>query len=477
VTNDYLINPDHSIDMIASLADFRAKSRDDTNGGFFSFVNRDGTVSSDRRKGFVTSSRDAWTFSRAFMVTGDEKYLDHASHALAFLLEYGWDNTNGGWFFSADEYGKLTPYGFGRDPNTYKWSFVQHYALLGIGANCEATRDSSVCDWLQKGRSTLDSNMWDANASQLGYFDQANLNWASPTNKGFTPTVDALTTNAIQAELLWPATYHQRMVDLADITVDRLAAAMDLSNVKLGYPENYSTAWVVNNGSTAADIGHVLKSAWVLARVYLRHPDGRYRDAARKFIYEVLNNGGWDATHGVPYTRYNWSTGQVTKQAECWQIEQAVTGGLSNWYIADNAADKDAFLQMADRSLQFFVDNVVDHTYGGTYKMNKLDGTPADGKSNLYNVEYHSTEMFYFTYLYGNLLLHRQPVALYYKVAPVASEQTIQLNPVAVDNASLQILSVTLDNVPLTTFSSETREVTLAAGQGGKLRVVFGPGS
>jgi len=476
-TGDYLINPDHAIATLKSLADFRAKARDNVNGGFFTFVKTDGTVGSDRRKGFVTTTRDAWTFSRAFMVTGDETYLDHAAHALQFLFAHAWDSTNGGWYFTGDERGNLTPYQNGWDPNTWKWSFVQHYALLGIGASCDATRDTATCDWLKKGRNFLDTKMWDSNASQLGYYDTANLNMTGQSGKGFTATADALTTNGIQVELLWPTpAYHQRMVDLANIVTDRLAANLDLSIAKYGFPENYNTNWTVNTSQTSIDTGHILKSAWVLARVYLRNPDARYRAAARKLINEVLTNGGWDETAGVPYTTGNWSTGQVTKQAECWQIEQAITSGLSNWYIADNQADRDKFLKMADRALQFFSTYVIDHTNGGTYKMNNLNGTPTDGiKSNFFNVEYHSTETFYFTYLYGNLMLHRTPIALYYKVAATSAQQVIQLTPLAIDDASIQIQSVTLDGAPLNTFSAATREVTLAAGQGGKLRVVFAP--
>jgi len=463
---------------LKALADFRAKSRDNQNGGFFSFVKTDGTVGSDHRKGFVTTTRDAWTFSRAFMVTGDESYLEQAAHALSFLFAHGWDNTNGGWYFTADELGRLTPYNQFWDPNTWKWSFVQHYALLGIGANCDATRDATTCGWFSKGRNFLDTKMWDSNPGQLGYYDQTNLNTTGATGKGFTATVDALTTNAIQAELLSTTTpaYQQRNVELANIVSDRLAANLDLSNAKYGFPESYNTNWSVNTSQTSVDTGHILKSAWVLARVYLRHPDARYRAAARKLIYEVLKNGGWDEAAGVPYTTGNWSTGQVTKLAECWQIEQAITGGLSNWYIADNQADRDAFLKMADRSLLFFAKYVIDHNSGGTFKMNNLNGTPTDGvKSNFYNVEYHSTETFYFTYMYGNLMLHRTPIALYYKLAATPAQRVVQLTPVAIDEASIQIQSVTLDGVPLTTFSPATREVTLAAGQGGKLRVVFAP--
>ena len=190
----------------------------------------------------------------------------------------------------------LTPYNQGWDPNTWKWSFVQHYALLGIGANCDATHDATICGWFTKGRNLLDTKMWDSNPVQLGYYDQTNLNTTGATGKGFTATVDALTTNAIQAELLWTTTpaYQQRNVHLANTVTDRLAANLDLSIAKYGFPENYNANWSVNTSQTSVDTGHILKSAWVLARVYLRHPDARYRAAARKLIYEVLNNGGWD---------------------------------------------------------------------------------------------------------------------------------------------------------------------------------------
>jgi hypothetical protein len=49
------------------------------------------------------------------------------------------------------------------------------------------------------------------------------------------------------------------------------------------------------------------------------------------------------------------------------------------------------------------------------------------------------------------------------------------MNPLAIDDASLQIQSVTLKGRPLTTFAGPAREVTLATGQGGKLSVVFSP--
>jgi mannose/cellobiose epimerase-like protein (N-acyl-D-glucosamine 2-epimerase family) len=476
IQSEYLLDPDLAKGMLKSLADFRVRAIDPVSGGSFTYTKVDGTVGTDHRKSFVSQTRDAWAFSRAFMITGDESYLDHAAHELDFLTAHAWDSDNGGWYFIGDEQGNVT----GDSRNTYKGCFIQHYALLGIGALCDATRDQSTCAWLQKGRTFLDDKMWDAHPERLGYYDYGSLDLTTVRSKSFTSTVDAMTTHAIQSALLWPGNqaYQQRVLDLADIVADRLAANIDLPTAKFGFPEVYNTDWTVDTSQIVGWVGHVLKSAWVLARAYQLHPEPRYRQAARKLIFEVLNNGGWDEAHGVPYTTTNWSTGaQDTTQTECWQIQQAIMSGLSNWYIADGQEDKDTYLRMADRALVFFVEHVVDHVQGGTWKMNQISGAPkGNSKSNEYNVEYHSTETFYFTYLYGNLMLHGRPVTLYYRVSPSTLQQTIQLNPVAIDNASLRIQSVTLNGTPFSGFSPLTREVTLAANQGGKLAVTFGRG-
>jgi mannose/cellobiose epimerase-like protein (N-acyl-D-glucosamine 2-epimerase family) len=414
------------------------------------------------------------------MVTGDETYLEQARHALDFLYNHGWDDAHGGWYFTADQQGNLTPVYGGWDPNTFKWSFTQHYALLGIGALCEAARDAEACAWLSKGRTFLDTQMWDNTPGKLGYFEETNLDLSNPRMKSFTATVDALTTHGIALELLEPnAAHHQRMIELADMTSDRLAASMSLPSVKFGFPEFFNNDWSISWSRTDGYVGHVLKSAWVLARVYLLNPDNRYRTAARELIHEVVNNGGWNAINGVPYTTTDWSTGSVNQsETEYWEIEQAVTGGLSNWYIADNVEDRALYLKMADQSLEFFANYVLDHADGGSYMRNSPGGAVSNAaKGDAFKAEYHSAETFYFAYLYGNLMLHRRPVTLYYQIPVTSSARTIKLNPVAIDDASLTIKSVTLDDTPFSAFSSRERTVTLNAGEGGKLKVTFAPGS
>jgi mannose/cellobiose epimerase-like protein (N-acyl-D-glucosamine 2-epimerase family) len=471
----YLVHPDESINMIVNLANFRTLVRDDTYGGFYTFISQDGTVT-DTRKSFVTETRDAYAFVRAYMVTGDETYLDHADHALEFLYTYGWDATNGGWYFSTNRMGALSSIPGAGNYNTYKWCFIQHYALLGIAAKCEATLNSEDCDMLAQGRGVIDTKMWDPAPSQLGYYNRADLDFANPSGKGFTPTSDAMTTHAVLLDLMQPSwEHHQRLIELADIATDRLAASISLPQTNVGFAEEYNTDWSLNTNSPGGEMGHLLKTAWVLARAYLQEPDSSYRDAAKELIDEVYYHGGWNAASGVPYTNFNYNSGYInTGEIEYWQVEQAYTGGIMNWYIAQSPEDRARFLAMADTSLQFFADYMVDPVNGGGYATCRPDGSVLDGsKGNPFKAEYHSVELFYYAYLYGNLLYQRRPVSLYYLISPGNDARTLPLKPIAIEDDRLKISAVTLDGVAFNHFDSLKREIYLEADQGGELRVTF----
>ena len=123
VKSDYLNNPKKNIDLVVQNAEFWKNARDDVNGGFYSYVDEKGfptypeedwwfteqcgVVFDYHLKSVVGQSTLAYAFSRAFMLTGNLTYLEHAQHALDFMYEYGWDDENDGWFFTFDQAGNL----------------------------------------------------------------------------------------------------------------------------------------------------------------------------------------------------------------------------------------------------------------------------------------------------------------------------------------------------------------------------------
>jgi mannose/cellobiose epimerase-like protein (N-acyl-D-glucosamine 2-epimerase family) len=260
------------------------------------------------------------------------------------------------------------------------------YPLVGIAAINEATQGTRLSpsseqepaaadrQWLTKGIQVIDQNLYDSREGYEGYFADADYDWAEPTGKGFTPTVDGITTNAAAASLLLQQPYYtQRFLRLADEAVAHVVQSMDDPRVKVGFAEGYDGNWNINPADTYNDIGHVLKTAWCLGRAYLVAPKPEYKQAARRLISEVLAHG-YDHVNGGPYRTYNWAEGGIWHDAyydghgkNQWMMEQAINAGLINYYIADQPADKDQYLKMADQTMDFYVKYMVDWAYGGVW--------------------------------------------------------------------------------------------------------------
>lgn len=479
---DFLQSPQNAIDFIKVSADFWKAARDNINGGFFTNIDQRGNVLENRDKSFLTQSRDAYGFARAFMVTGDERYLDDARHALEFLYDHGWDAENDGWYLMANEFGDISAgTGWEWDYNTKtKWSFQQHYALLGIAALYEANRSDTEYEWLARGYDSNELHLWDNDVSSFGYFDVANKDWSSPRGKGFTPTVDAVTTNVLALYLLTQdEKYLNRLKQLGNNMIAHLGRSIDDPKVKIGMAELFNGDWTYNTtdfGWDSGNVGHVLKAAWCLGRIYLLTGDQKYRQAAKKFVQRSWTDGSYDHLHGGPYTDFNWRLGVITNNdKDFWNLEQGYTGGIISWYIDEDEASKAEALEMARGSIGFFMTNLPDRLNGEIYERTSSDGSAitSDAKGNLFKAGYHGIELGYYAYLYGSLYYEDQPVSLYYKIEKTDKARSIKLWPLAIEDAKLKISGVKLDGQLYSGFESEARVLAIPAGVGGKFQVTF----
>lgn len=488
VSSIYLQNPDAAKATIGALADFRIKARDNVNGGFYSYLTANGSLGqssspnelsswTSTNKSLVTQTRDIYSFSRAFMVTGEIRYLEQARHAYEFLLEHGRDRNNGGWYFVVDSQGIPADCPNCNEfwnPNFFKWSFVQHYIPLGLGAFCEATREEEVCSSFVDAKNEL-SSMKDF--VHGGYYERSNADYSNPEGKSFASTVDALNTHAFFSYQNGGGLSEIR--ELASLTAEKFIGSFNQEEVLFGFPDLFTTDWQVNQDQNQGSVGHMLKASWMLSRAYLATNDERYREAAIVSINQVLNEGGWDPINGVPYTSFNWQTGEIdTAAAEYWQIEQAVNAGLSTWYITADKETRGRFLAMADNALGFFQSNVVDWSNGGTFALNSASGNVVNSdKGNSYKSEFHSVEMFYYVYLYGKLMLNRNAATLHYSIAAVAESggtRQFQFDPVEIDNQSLRLISANLNGVPVDIADPSTRTIFLQGSDRGVLKLEFG---
>ncbi|AZQ65420.1 T9SS type A sorting domain-containing protein [Flammeovirga pectinis] len=482
----FLNDPTEATKFVKGVADFLRTTKDEK-GGYYSFVEADGSIKKEQMeswtggynlKSFCSQTRVAYTFARAFMLTGDTTYLKDAEHALDFLYEKGWDEEYDGWYFT---YNVDADKSFGPPWNeNSKWTFQQEYAILGIIAMVDVlggiASENRHTEWLDKSMVSLYEHVWDSHSTNFGYYENASRRWGNKYGKGFTGTIDGINTHAALLALMTNEEQHNlRYQQLADISRDKLAGNMDAEGVKIGFPENFHSDWSINQDNTGASVGHMLKTAWCLGRAAVYFDDRSYRTAAEEIIDHVYTSNLYDKNNGAPYEWANWKTGVVTDRNKChWVVEQGFTGPMIASFITNDKDKKERYLQMADESLYFFEQNMIS-SIGLSHEYVTPGGNPIDGlKANMFKSGFHDAELGFFAYLYGQAYLTASKFSLYYYLTP-SEDKVFTLMPLAYPNSQLKISNVELDGKQYANFNGEQNEVSVLANRGGVFKVEFTP--
>jgi len=470
-TSPYLQNPVLAIGYTDSCAQFWLQTWDEQIGGFFTNIDKYGNVLTGwgTNKNMLTQSRNAYGLTRAYMLTGDTTYINLAGEALSWMYDHAWDTTYEGWFQEIDINGNPMY------PSNDKTAFYQHYALLGIAAYYEATGDTIAWNWLMKGYQHLENMYWDTRPSYEGYYDKASFNNQNVWDKSFNATVDAITTHLLYLYLMnEDLAYRSRLEEIATEIIDHLVASMPQQAI--GFVEKYDSDWNWNNGETMTIMGHILKAGWCLARINQLFPDTSYVNSAEVLITDVWENG-YDHEFGGPYKDYNRITGEMLlwglqdSAKAWWQMEQAIVAGLQMYDITKESW----YLQMADETINFFMNYFVDHEYGEIYADRTRYGGFAwnEAKANSGKAGYHSIETGYYTYLYGSLFYTNQPVTLHYNFYPIPAERELILTPLAIKDTNLIIAQVLRNGQNYADYDPVNRILTLPPGVGGQFEVTF----
>jgi len=140
-----------------------------------------------------------------------------------------------------------------------------------------------------------------------------------------------------------------------------------------------------------------------------------------------------------------------------------------------NITGEQQYLQMADETLSFFMTYFVDHQYGEVYSDRTRYGGQIWGleKGNNGKAGYHSIELGYYTYLYGNLFFKGQPVTLYYHFEPENNDREINMNPLAFAASAYRIKEVKKGGTVYNDYNADDRILHLPAGSGGEFKITY----
>jgi mannose/cellobiose epimerase-like protein (N-acyl-D-glucosamine 2-epimerase family) len=432
-----------------------------------------------------TISRLVYGFASAFLMTGEDRFLEAAEKGTLYLREhmrfYDPDEKLIYWYHGIQVTGnreqKLLTSEFGDDFDAIP-AYEQIYALAGPIQTYRITGDPRI---LQDAEMTVDLfDKFFIDREKGGYFSHIDPITLDPRAESLGDNRARKNWNSVGDHApaflinLWLATGEQRYADFLEYTFDTIAKYFpDFDNspfVQEKFHEDWShdSAWGWQQNR--AVVGHNLKIAWNLMRMQSLKSKDSYVELAEKIANLMpgcgsdRQRGGWydvverELQEGDEQHRFVWHDRKAW-----WQQEQAILA----YFILHGVLEKPEYQRHGREAAAFYNAFFLDHDDGGVYFNVLANGVPfLMGNERLKGSHsmsgYHSTELCYLGAVYTNLLINKQPMDFYFKPLPEAFKDNIlRVQPDILPPGSIKIGACWIDEKPYDDFDANALTVKL----------------
>ncbi len=434
-----------------------------------------------------TISRLVYGFATAYMLTGDDRYLEGAERGTEYLREhmrfYDGDENIVYWYHGIDVRGhretKVFASEFGDDYDAIP-AYEQIYALAGPTQTYRVTGDPRILKDAEMTIDLFDRFYLDRNLG--GYFSHLDPITLDPRSEALGANRAKKNWNSVGDHApaylinLYLATGEDRYGRMLEYTFDTIAKHFpnytENPFVQEKFFEDWSPdrthMWQQNRGV----VGHNLKIAWNLMRMNSLKEKPEYVELARK-IASVMPSIGGDEQRGGWYDvmERELKPGQefhrfaFHDRKAWWQQEQ----GILAYLILNGTLKDEEYLRMARESSAFYNAFFLDHDDGAVYFNVLASGIPylmgtERFKGSHSMSGYHSFELAYLAQTYTNLLITKQPMDLFFKPLPNSFKRNVlRVQPDILPMGSIRLSNVWIDDEPYTNFDPNTLTVKLPA--------------
>jgi mannose/cellobiose epimerase-like protein (N-acyl-D-glucosamine 2-epimerase family) len=432
-----------------------------------------------------TISRLVYGFATAYLMTGEDRFLEGAEKGTEYLREhmrfYDPDENLIYWYHGIKVTGnreqKLLTSEFSDEYDSIP-AYEQIYALAGPIQTYRVTGDPRI---LKDAEMTIDLfEKFFLDKEGVGYFSNIDPISLDPRDESLGRNRARKNWNSVGDHApaylinLWLATGEQKYAEMLEYTFDTIAKYFpDYENspfVQEKFHEDWSKDQAWGNQQNSAVVGHNLKIAWNLMRMNSLTPKQEYVTLAEKIgdlMPEVgcdQQRGGWYdmvervKQEGEDFHRYVWHDRKAW-----WQQEQ----GILAYLILHGINKQPEYLKQAREGTAFYNAFFLDHDDGGVYFNVLANGVPylvgnERFKGSHSMSGYHSMELCYLAAVYTNLLITKQPMDFYFKPLPGAFKDNIlRVSPDILPPGSIKIGSCWVNEEPYTNFDADALTVKL----------------
>jgi len=438
---------------------------DPEHGGFFMNLSRDWQPLPPFDKVPALTSRHVFGFSAAYLLSGEQKYLDVARRGAEYLFDHAWDPEYGGWFDKLTQDGK---------PLVDSKSIpLQLYTNVGLTLYYMTSGDEKALSLVRKSVAIQRDKGFDAKAG--GYVqalrrDLTVLDYGKNKHAHYG-YIGSLLLN------LYLATGDPDVLafekELADLS---LAKMIDKYGWIHGFRSRFDRDWqrtpALVDGREVVSIGAELTAALAFLRLYHQSGDPKYLRAGRK-LGDMINRFGFDRETGAWYDLIETAPPHrpVAHPVVWWWVQ--IYGSFLQLQLYRVTGDA-VCLETFKKSGEFFVNHMRDHEQGGVFGSvtpeGALIGEGRKASDGEWHTSYHEMEHALLDYLYLSLYVNKTPAVLHFHFDGPGKHF---VSPVA--DPSVRIASVIMDGKSWTDFDAAKRSVDIPAGAGHAVVVTFSP--
>src|ERR687895_1097007 len=431
-----------------------------------------------------TISRLVYGMSSAYMLTGDEDFLDVAEQGAKYLRDHmrfvDRDEDVVYWYHGIDVTGggerKLFTSEFSDDYDAIPM-YEQIYALAGPTQLYRVTGDPRISADIE-GTLRLFQRFF-RDEERGGYFSHIDPITLSPHHETLGTNRSRKNWNSVGDHApaylfnLFLATGDDRHAAMLEETFDLIVEHLpgtDSPFVQERFHADWSPDYTWDWQQNRAVIGHNLKIAWNLMRMMAVRPKDKYRKLADHIGRTMpefgsdRQRGGWydviERTLGAGETRHRltWHNRKAW-----WQQEQAI---LAYQILAGHTGDQE-FLRQAREAAAFYNAFFLDHDEGGVYFNVLADGTPyllgTERLKGSHSMSMcHAAELCYLAAVYERLLLNDEPLTLWFRPSPGGfTDRVLRVAPDALPPGRVRLDWVEVDGRPYSAFDPMALTVKL----------------
>lgn len=355
-------------------------------GGFYGRIDGNNCLHPDAPKGAILNARILWTFSAAFRLLKKPEYLETATRAKRYLLDFFYDKQYGGifWELNAD----------GTPSDAKKQIYALGFAIYGLSEYARATGDREALEYAVRLFEVIEKYSFDP--VQNGYVEALTREWQpiqdmrlsdkdENEKKTMNTHLHILEPYANLYRVWKDERLEKQLRNLIKVFVTRILDA-ESGHLNLFFEEDWSNKYHI------ISYGHDIEASWLIHEAALVLGDQGLLAEIEPVIVKIAQAADEGLNRDGSMIYENFVDKQKVDRELHWWVQAENVVGHINLYQYFH--DEDA-LRKALKFWQFIKENLIDGEGGEWYWSRYADGTVnrKDDKAGFWKCPYHNGRM------------------------------------------------------------------------------------